>query len=87
MIIPTLVQYELYKWISREKDSNIALEVIGITESAMIIHLETGLALYAAEISKQFGLAMADAIIYAACREHSATLITSDKHFKSLPQV
>ncbi len=87
LIIPTLVQYELYKWISREKDTNTALEVIGITESATVIPLETGLALYAAETSKEFGLAMADAIIYATCREQNAVLITSDKHFKLLPQV
>lgn len=87
LIIPTLVQYELYKWVSREKDANTALEVIGITESATVIPLETGLALYAAEIGKEFGLAMADAIIYATSREQNAVLITSDKHFKSLPQV
>ena len=30
LIVPTLVQYELYKWCLREKDEAAALEVIGL---------------------------------------------------------
>jgi predicted nucleic acid-binding protein len=87
LIVPTLIQFELYKWVCREKNSQTALEVIGITENGMVIPLETNLALFAADISKEFGLAMADAIIYATSKQHSCLLITSDKHFRSLPGV
>jgi predicted nucleic acid-binding protein len=87
LIIPTLVQHELYKWICREKNMAIALQVIGITENGTVVPLDTNIALYAADISKQFGLAMADAIIYATNQINNATLITSDKHFKTLENV
>lgn len=87
LVVPTLIQYELYKWISREKDSTLALEIIGLTENGLVVPLETNLALYAAEISKEYGLAMADAIVYATSRNHSSLLITSDKYFKELPHV
>jgi toxin FitB len=87
LIIPTLIQYELYKWICREKNIQMALEVIGITESGIVVPLETNLALFSVDIAKEFGLAMADAIIYASCKQHECLLVTSDKHFKSLPHV
>lgn len=87
LVTPTLIQYELYKWICREKDSTLALEVIGVTENSLVIPLDTNLALYSADIAKQHNLAMADAVIYATSRQHNAVLITSDKHFKNLPFV
>jgi predicted nucleic acid-binding protein len=87
LIVPTLVQFELYKWVCREKNAALALEIIGVTESYKIIPLDTNIALYAADLSKEYGLAMADAVIYATSRKNEALLITSDKHFQSLPHV
>lgn len=87
LIIPTLVQHELYKWICRERNSTTALEVIGMTETGIVIPLDTNIALCAADICREHSLAMADAIIYATSLLHKATLITSDKHFKKLPEV
>ena len=87
LIVPTLVQYELYKWINREKNTTLALEIIGITENALVVPLDTGLALYAADISKEHNLAMADAIVYATSINNNVLLITSDKHFKNLPNI
>ena len=87
LIVPTLVQHELYKWICREKNQTLALEIIGITENGLVIPLDTSLALSAADISKEYNLAMADAIIYATSRNQDAWLVTSDKHFKQVPHV
>lgn len=87
LIVPTLIQYELYKWVSREKNSEFALEVIGITETGTIVPLDTHIALYASDISREYGLAMADAIIYATSLLYDAELVTSDRHFKQLPKV
>ncbi len=87
LIVPTQVQYELYKWITREKNSTLALEVIGVTERAVVVSLETSLALYAADLAAEYQLAMADAVIYASALRSNAVLITSDSHFQKLPQV
>ena len=87
LLVPTLVQHELYKWLCREIDQATALSAIAATKTATIIPFDTSLALLAAEVAREFKLATADAIIYATARQHDATLITSDAHFANLPQV
>ena len=87
LIVPTLVQHELYKWLCRELDQPIALSAIAATQTATIVSLDTSTALLVADIAKEFKLSTADAIIYASARQHSATLVTSDAHFAALPQV
>lgn len=87
LIVPTLVQHELYKWLHREMDQAAALASIAATQTANVIALDTSLALLSAEVAREFKLATADAIIYATARQHSATLVTSDAHFTGLPHV
>lgn len=87
LIVPTLVQHELYKWLCREIDQPTALSSIAATQTAIIVPLDTSIALIAADIAQEFKLATADAIIYASARQHHATLVTSDAHFAELPQV
>ena len=65
----------------------MALEIIALTENGHVIPIDTNLAIYAADLSREHGLAMADAIVYATSRKNNALLITSDKHFRSLPHV
>ena len=45
------------------------------------------LALEAADLSLEHGLAMADAVVYATARHHAATLVTSHGDFQDLPGV
>lgn len=87
LIVPTLVQHELYKWLCREIDKPVALSAIAATQTAIVVPLDTSMALLAADITKEFKLATADAIIYATARQYRATLVTSDTHFAGLPQV
>jgi hypothetical protein len=49
LIIPTTLQFELYKWAKREKGEIEALEVIALTEQGRVIPLTTRLSLYAAD--------------------------------------
>ena len=87
LIVPTLVQFELYKWGLRERDEAAALDVIGLTEACHIRTLDTRIALSAADLSARYKLAMADAIIYATALAVGGKLLTSDAHFKGLPEV
>jgi len=87
LIVPTLVQHELYKWLYREMDPPTALSAIAATRTATVVSLDTPLALLAADTAREFKLTTADAIIYATARQHHATLITSDTHFANLPHV
>ena len=87
LIIPTTLQFELYKWAKREKSEIEALEVIALTEQGRVIPLTTRLSLYAADMALQHRLSFTDAIIYASSRQFDVPLITADDHFKDLPEV
>lgn len=87
LIVPTLVQFELYKWCLREKGEAIALDVIGLTEACQVRPLDTRIALSAADLVNRCKLSMADAVVYASALAAGARLITSDSHFSGLPGV
>jgi predicted nucleic acid-binding protein len=85
--VPTSVQFELYKWVKRERGETQALEVIALTEQCMVIPLNTAISLLAADLAMEHKLSFADAIIYATARQQDVALITSDDHFQGLPDV
>lgn len=87
IIIPTSVQFELYKWACRVRDKQSALEVIALTEQGKVVDLTTSIALLAANLATRHKLSFADAIIYATAQNETAELITSDDHFEQLPDV
>lgn len=87
LIIPTSLQFELYKWAKREKGEVEALEAVALTEQGVILPLTTSLALYAADLALERRLSFADAIMYASARQAMAPLVTSDDHFEKLPEV
>jgi predicted nucleic acid-binding protein len=87
IIVPTTIQFELYKWVKRERDEVTALETIALTEQCRVVPLDTSTALLAADLSLAHHLAFADALIYATAQQHAAKLITADDHFADLPQV
>lgn len=82
VVVPTTIQYELYKWVKRERDEATALEVVALTEQCRVVPLDTATALAAADWSLAHGLAFADALIYATARQHGARLIRQP--FRSL---
>jgi len=87
LIVPTSIQYELHKWICRERDKLLAMEIISLTQQANVIALTESLALLASELSQQYKLSFADAIIYATAQQEKVDLITADDHFENLPNV
>jgi predicted nucleic acid-binding protein len=87
LLVPTTVQYELYKWVKRESDETTAHDAIALADSSLIVPLTTEIALMAADLALLHKLAFADAVIYASARKHKVELITSDDHFEGLPGV
>jgi len=87
LIIPTSIQYELHKWICRERDVVLAMEIIELTQQSTVIPLTQSLALLASELSQKHKLSFADSIIYATAQQENVKLITSDNHFEGLPDV
>jgi predicted nucleic acid-binding protein len=86
-IVPTIVQLELSKWLTREVGEEEADRVIAYTQKCVVVPMDTHLALLAAELQRTCKLATADAIIYATAREREVELLTCDAHFDGLPAV
>lgn len=86
-LVPTMVQLELAKWLTREVGEDKADQVIAFTQLCVVLPLDTETALAAAEACRNHRLATADAIVYATARAQGASLITCDAHFEGLPGV
>ena len=86
-IVPTIVQLELSKWLTREVGEDEADQMIAYMQKCRVVALDTAIALLAAEMHRQYKLTTADAIVYATARSHGADLVTCDAHFKGLPDI
>jgi predicted nucleic acid-binding protein len=86
-LVPTIVQLELSKWLVREVGEDEADQVIAYTQKCVVVPLDTGIALLAADLHRQHKMATADAIVYATARHLGADLLTCDAHFQGLPDV
>jgi len=87
-IVTSAIQiYEIYKVIRRDISEERAIESISALRGTTIEPLAESLALEAADLSLEHGLAMADAIILATAVRHRAELVTADADFECLPGV
>ena len=86
-IVPTIVQYELARCLTREVCEDAADDTIAFSTECVVTSLSTRLAVQAAEIAKDHSLAMTDAIVYATAVAMGADLLTCDAHFAKLPRV
>ena len=86
-VVPTIVQLELAKWLTREIGEDMADQVIAFTQTCLVVDLDTSIALSAADLCARHKLATADAIVYATALGKRADLLTCDRHFEGLPSV
>jgi len=87
VVTPTIVLYEVYKKIKRERGEETAVLFSGRLTATRVVPLTDSIALLAADLSLQHGLAMADAVVYATARDQGAQLITGDADLKDFPDV
>jgi predicted nucleic acid-binding protein len=87
LITPTIVLYEVYKKIKRERGEETALLFAGRLNATQVIPLTESIAFLAADLSLRHGLAMADAIVYATAKDQGAEVVTGDADLKELPGV
>ncbi|MCX5717409.1 MAG: type II toxin-antitoxin system VapC family toxin [Nitrospirae bacterium] len=84
VVTPTIVLYEVYKKIKRERTEEDALSAVSLINKTSVIPFSESIALLAADLSLKYSLPMADAIVYATAMEENCKVITSDAHFKGL---
>ena len=84
LVTPTIVLYEVYKKIKKDRTEEDALFAVSLINRTSIIPLNESIALLAADLSLKHSLPMADAIVYATALEENCKVVTSDIHFKGL---
>jgi predicted nucleic acid-binding protein len=87
IITPSVVLFEVYKWVKRERSEEEALVAAAQIEKTRIVPLTSTIALTAADLGLEHRLAMADSIVYATALISQAELVTSDSDFAALPGV
>lgn len=86
-LVPTIVQLELAKWLTRELPAERASKALSYVSDCHVVVLDSEIALLAAGLCASAHLSTADAIIYATAVHLGAELLTCDAHFRNLPQV
>lgn len=87
LVTSVVVLYEVYRKVKKIKGEEEALEAVAALSQTKVVIADQTLSLEAADYSLEHGLHMADAIVYATARQHSAELFTSDDDMKGLPSV
>lgn len=87
LLVPSLSLFEVYRHMLRHIGRDEALRVVAAMRSGIVVDLDGGLALEAAELSVETKLALADSIILATAQAHEATLWTQDADFEGLDHV
>ncbi|HKO58194.1 MAG TPA: type II toxin-antitoxin system VapC family toxin [Thermoanaerobaculia bacterium] len=87
IVTPVIIVYEVYKRLKRELSEADAVIAVSAMQRTRIVPITSELALTAADLSLEHGLAMADAMILATALTYRAELVTSDGDFESFPGV
>jgi predicted nucleic acid-binding protein len=84
VVTPTIVIFEVFRVIRRQRSEEEAIEAVAQMQKTSVVDLDQFLALSAADVSVEHGLAMADAIVYATARVQDIQLVTADSDFEGL---
>lgn len=87
VVTPTVVLLEVYRVLRRDGREPAAMRAVAEMEYTRIVPVDHVVALAAADLSLDHGLAAADAIIYATARLNRCDLVTADADFRGLPGV
>lgn len=87
LLVPSIVVYEVFKKITQAFDENRAFQAIAQLKQGRVVDVGEAIAMYAAKVSIEKKLPMADALIYATAVLHHATVYTQAAHFEGFVQV
>lgn len=87
LLVPVICLYEVFKRVYHLRGEEDALLVAGIMMTGTVVDITSEVAIYAAQLSINHKLPMADSLILSVARLHDAELWTQDEHFKGLEGV
>ena len=84
VVTPTIVIFEVFRVIRRQRSEEEAIEAVAQMQKTSVVDLDQFIALTAANVSIEHGLAMADAIVFATAQIQDIQLVTADSDFEGL---
>ncbi len=85
VVTPSIVLYEVYRKLRRDWGQDAADFCVAYMKKTRVVPVDETIALRGADLSLEFSLAMADALILATAQAAGAELITSDRDFRKVP--
>jgi predicted nucleic acid-binding protein len=87
LLVPTVVLLEVFKRICQQRGEGPALQAVAQMHQGRVVDLDATLALSAARLGVETGLALAGGVILASARSHAGLLWTQDADFAGMPDV
>lgn len=87
VVTPVIVIYEVYKRLKRDLSEDDGVIAVSAMQRTQVVAIDQEIALTAADLSLEHGLAMADAMVLATARKFRAELVTSDRDFEGITGV
>ena len=87
LLVPTIVLHEVYRWAEREGGDLAANRAVVAMQAAVVVPLNSDLAISAARLARRQKLPTADSVIYATAIDRGAIVWTQDDDFANLPEV
>ena len=87
LVAPSITLFEVFKRVRVQRDPAAALYAVAQMMRGRVVDLDAELAVAAAALSAETGLAMADSVVLATARDADATLWTQDSDFEGMDGV
>jgi len=87
LVVPSICILEVFKRVLQQRDEQAALQAVALMQQAAVENLDATLALSAARLGLDEELPLADGVVLAVARKHSATLWTQDSDFDGIAGV
>ena len=87
LLVPAISLYEVFKRVLQQSGEDNALKAVADMMQGQVIELDAKLSIYAAKLSAELKIPMADSIMLATARTYQAVLWTQDADFAHIPDV
>ena len=87
LLVPTISIYEVFKRIMQQRSENEALQAMAVMQQAKVVDIDTTIAIYAAKLSIEKKLPMADSLMLSTANIYNATFWTQDAHFSEIEDI
>ena len=87
LLVPSISLFEIFKKVYKESGEDFAIKIVAHMQQGRVIDLDSRIAVYAAKVSVDKSIPMADSVIYSTAFLNNAILWTQDNDFRGLPGI